>query len=60
MATKIKLKNVRLSYANLFEPRENKSGQMRYGTALMIPKGHPQVDEIEKAIADEGEGTFGK
>ena len=60
MATKLMLKNVRLSYANLFEPRENQSGQLRYSTALIIPKGHPQIPELEKAIESEGEGKFGK
>lgn len=59
MATKIMLKNVRLSYANLFEPRENKSGELRYSTALMIPKGHPQVEELRAAIDKEGEAKFG-
>jgi hypothetical protein len=60
MATKIMLKNVRLSYANLFEPRENKNGELRYSTALLIPKDHPQVDELHAAITSEGEEKFGK
>jgi len=60
MATKLMLKNVRLSYANLFEPRENQSGHLRYSTALLIPKDHPQVKAIKAAINDEGETKFGK
>jgi hypothetical protein len=60
MATKLMLKNVRLSYANLFEPRENKNGELRYSTALLIPKDHPQVEALKAAIDAEGEGKFGK
>jgi hypothetical protein len=60
MAIKIKLKNVRLSYANLFEPRENQSGQLRYGTAVIIPKSHPQIDELAAAVTTAGEEKFGK
>ena len=60
MAIKIKLKNVRLSYANLFEPRENKSGDLRYGTALIIPHDHPQVKELKASIDEAGEEKFGK
>lgn len=59
MATKIMLKNVRLSYANLFEPRENKNGELRYSVSLLIPKDHPQVDALQAAIKAEGEGKFG-
>ena len=60
MAAKMMLKNVRLSYANLFEPRENKSGDLRYGTALIIPHDHPQVDKLKAVIDEEGEAKFGK
>ena len=60
MATKIMLKNVRLSYANLFEPRENKNRELRYSTSLIIPKDHPQVDELHAIIDAEGEQKFGK
>ena len=60
MAIKIKLKNVRLSYANLFEPRENKSGELRYGSALIIPHKHPQIKELKAAIDEAGEEKFGK
>jgi len=60
MTTKIQLKNVRLSYANLFEARENKSGELRYSVSLLIPKDHPQVDDLNAAIDAEGENKFGK
>lgn len=59
MATKLILKNVRLSYANLFTPRENKSGELRYSTALLIPKDHPQVEALQAAIDTEGAEKFG-
>lgn len=60
MATKMMMKNVRLSYANLFEPRENKSGDLRYSVSLLIPKDHPQVKALKKAIETEGSEKFGK
>lgn len=60
MAIKMMLKNVRLSYANLFQPRENKSGDLRYSTSLLIPKDHPQVDELSAVIDRQGEERFGK
>jgi hypothetical protein len=60
MAKKIQLKNVRLSYANLFEARENQSGDLRYSTALIIPKDHPQIDDLHALVDEVGEEKFGK
>jgi len=60
MAEKIQLKNVRLSYANFFEPRETMSGDMRYGTALLIPSKDPQVEKIKDLVNKVGEEKFGK
>jgi len=60
MAVKMMLKNVRLSYANLFEAKENKSGDLRYSTALLIPKDHPQIDDLIANVNKVGEEKFGK
>jgi len=66
MATKVSnriiLKNVRLSYANLFEPRpvgEGDSSKLKYGTALIIPHDHPQVDKLKDLIDSLGKSKFG-
>lgn len=60
MTTKLMLKKVRTSYMNVFEPRENKNGELRYSSAILIPKDHPQIDEITSAIDAEGSEKFGK
>lgn len=45
------IKNVRLSYAHLFEPWSNSNdGEKKYSAVLIIPKNHPQLDEIKAAI----------
>jgi Protein of unknown function (DUF2815) len=64
MGTKIKLKNVRLSYANLFKARrsdkKDPTSKMKYSTALLIPKSHPQMQELRDAIEENGVEKFGK
>lgn len=49
--TKLTLKNVRLSYANIWEPKENPNGDLKYSASLIISKNDKkQVAEIKKAI----------
>lgn len=61
---RIILKNVRLSYANLFEPRpadkDDPDSQLKYSTALIIPKDHPQVDDIKSIVDAIGKSRFGE
>ena len=60
MSTKIVLKNVRLSYANLFEAKVAVSGgTAKFSTALLIPKGHPQLAALRDAINAEAVAKFG-
>jgi hypothetical protein len=48
---KVVLKNVRLSYPALFEPRAFQPGDTaKYKATFLIPKGDPQIAEIEAAI----------
>lgn len=48
---KVQLKNVRLSFPDLFEPRAFKAGdEPKYKATLLIAKDDPQVEVIEKAI----------
>lgn len=49
--TKLTLKNVRLSYANIWEPKETPNGDLKYGASLIIPKtDKKQIAEIKRAI----------
>lgn len=60
---RIILKNVRLSYANLFEPKPVGKGddaQLKYSTALIIPHEHPQVDKLKEMIDAIGKSKFGE
>lgn len=43
-------KTVRLSYANIFAPKEDLSGRMRYSCALLIPKNSADVERIQGAL----------
>jgi len=48
---KLQLKNVRLSFPDLFEPRAFKAGdEPKYKATLLIAKDDPQIAVIEKAI----------
>lgn len=47
----LKLKNVRLSFPDLFVPRPFKQGDPpKYKATFLIPKGDPQIKAIEAAI----------
>lgn len=50
MGVKVLLKNVRLAFANLFEPYMNNDGKGSYGCKLIVVPDHPQVTEIVKAM----------
>lgn len=54
MATKVILKNVRLSYANIWDPRPARDGQEpKYGVSLILPKSDKaQVAKVRKAIEE--------
>lgn len=49
----VKLANVRLAFPDLFEAKPFKAGDKpKYKGTFLIPKGSPQIAEIEKAILD--------
>ncbi|MGN7457871.1 DUF2815 family protein [Paenibacillus pasadenensis] len=50
--TKMVTGKVRLSYANIWEPKENESGQLKYSCALLIPKSDKETLRKIKAIID--------
>lgn len=61
MATKITLKNARLAFPALFEPKAVNAGDKpAFGAALLIPKNHPQVAAINAAIQEAAEAKWGQ
>ena len=61
MATKIVMKNVRLSYCHLFEPKAARgSDKLKYSASLIIPKDHPQLDALKSMIETVIVDKFGK
>lgn len=61
MSKRIKLNNVRLSYANVFEARAMNEGQEpKYSTQIIIPKDHPQIKELKKAVIEVARDKFPK
>jgi hypothetical protein len=48
---KLALKNVRLSFPDLFEPRAFKAGdEPKYKATFLLPKDSPQIKQVEAAI----------
>lgn len=52
ITTKMVTGKVRLSYANIWEPKENDQGQLKYSCALLIPKEDKETLRKIKAIVD--------
>ncbi len=52
IATKMVTGKVRLSYANIWEPKENDQGQLKYSCALLIPKSDKETLRKIKTIVD--------
>lgn len=64
MPTKLMLTNVRLSYANIWEPKSINGGDPKYSASLIIPKSNAKlIKQIEEAIArvvrEDGPSKFG-
>ena len=63
MKTKVITGIVRLSYANVWEPKSVNGGKEKYSVSIIIPKeDNKTIDEIKKAIdaaIEEGKGKFG-
>lgn len=59
-ATRVLLKNVRLAFPQLFEPRiDPDSGRKSYGAAFLFSWDHPQLDEIHRAMDAAGRAKWG-
>lgn len=48
---KLMLRNVRIAFPTLFEPKTvNGEGEPRFSATFIIPKNHPQIAEVNKVI----------
>jgi hypothetical protein len=57
---KVMLKNVRLAFPVLNKPEQFQGeGKPRYSATLLIPKGDPQIAEVEKAMRAAAEDKWG-
>lgn len=55
MSKKIVLRNVRLSYEHIFTPSKFDENQdPKYSATLIIPKNHPDVPALKKALQEAG------
>ena len=60
MSTKVVIKDVIGSYVYLREARENQNGEKDYSMQIILPKNHPQVEQIKKAITEVAKEHFGE
>ena len=57
---KIRLLDVRISFANLFTPKSVNGGAARYGANFLIPKDSPQIAQINAVIEEVAKEKWGK
>lgn len=59
MSKKIMLRNVRLSYEHIFNPTKfDDSSEPKYSATLIIPKDHPDLPVVKRAMLEAGKETF--
>ena len=59
MGKKIMLRNVRLSYEHIFTPtRFDDKSEPKYSATFIIPKDHPDLPAIKKAMFEAGQEAF--
>lgn len=59
MSKKVMLRNVRLSYEHIFTPTSfDDSQDAKYSATFIIPKDHPDLPAIKKAMVEAGQETF--
>ena len=58
---KVQLKDVRLTFPVLFEPKQvNGQGDPKFSAAFLFPKTHPQKAEIERGIVEVAKAKWGE
>lgn len=61
MSKKIVLKNVRVSYLNVFKPRAMQEGQEpKFSAQIIMDKNHPQLKEFNAAVLEVAKEKFSK
>lgn len=59
MSIKVMLRNVRLSYEHIFTPTAFEEGQpAKFSATFIIPKDHPDLPALKRAMFDAGKGGF--
>jgi hypothetical protein len=59
MSKKIVLRNVRLSFEHVFKPASFDDGQdPKYSADLIVPKNHPDLPALKRALFEAGQETF--
>lgn len=60
MSIKVKLRNVRLSYEHIFTPTKFDDNQetAKYSATFIIPKDHPDLGTLKRALMEAGKETF--
>lgn len=58
MSTKVVLKDVRIAYEHIFQPFGNEGAAKKYSVCVIMPKDHPQLKEVEKAILSAAKEKF--
>lgn len=60
MSKKIILRNVRLSYEHIFAPSkfDDTQDKAKYSATFIIPKDHPDLDALKKALLEAGQEKF--
>ena len=59
MSKKVMLRNVRLSYEHIFTPTKfQENAPAKYSATFIIPKDHPDLPAIKKAMFEAGQETF--
>lgn len=57
---KVHLKDVRLTFPQLFDAKQvNGQGEPKFSAAFLIPRNHPQLAEIQKAITEAATAKWG-
>ena len=58
---KVQLKDVRISFANIFEAKQVQGhGEAKFSASFLFPKTHPQKAELESAIVDSAKEKWGE
>lgn len=61
MSIRIQIKNVRMSYANIFTARAmNDDQEAKYSAQIILSKDHPQIEAVKTAIANVAKEKFPK